>query len=141
MGWARSNLIFETLSEPPKPGTPLESLMLLVWRMRQDVRQYETRALVHAILAAAPEADEKTHKNMQDAWKDYTEELFPFQRGQRRNENEAAVDYLKREVARGPLKVTPLQTLGTRAKSRLKRRHAEVSESRRKVRLPRRRRR
>ena len=115
--------------------------MLLVWRLRQDIRQFETRALVHAILAAAPEADEKAHKNMVEAWKDYNEEMFPFQRGQRRTENNAAIEYLKKEVARGPLKVTPLQQLSSTGQSRLKRRHSKVKEERLKVRLPRRRRR
>lgn len=129
MGWARANLIYETLTGPPTPGTPMESLMLIVWRMRQDIRMNETRVIIQSILAAAPEAGEQAGKSMQEAWKDYTEEIFPFQRGQRRGADDAAITYLKREAARGPLKVTPLQGL-SKGKSRLKRRQAEVAEKR-----------
>lgn len=116
--------------------------MLLVWRMRQDIRMYEHRVLVQAVLATAPaDTDEKTWKTVQEAWKDYDEELFPFQRGKRRTEDKAAIDYLKREVGRGPLTVTPLQPLTSKGRSRLKRRHEAVKDERMKLRLPRRRRR
>jgi hypothetical protein len=115
----------------------MESLMMMVWRMRQDVAMNQTRAMIQAIIAAASEGDD-ANKNMQDAWADYKEELFPFQRGQKKRTDQAAIDYLKQEVARGPLKVIPLQPVG-KAKSMLRHRHAEVEEM--KLRKPRRRRR
>lgn len=109
--------------------------MMMVWRMRQDVAMNQTRAMIQAIIAAASEGDD-ANKNMQDAWADYKEELFPFQRGQKKRTDQAAIDYLKQEVARGPLKVIPLQPVG-KAKSHLRQRHAEVEEM--KLRKPRRR--
>jgi len=98
--------------------------MMMVWRMRQDVELHKTRALIQAMIAAASEGEDG-NKNMHAAWADYMEELFPFKRGLKRHADQAAIDYLKQEVARGPLKITPLQPLG-RAQSRMKKRQAEV---------------
>lgn len=120
-------MVYDLLSEPPAPGTPLESLMMMVWRMRQDVAMYQTRATIQALIAAASE-DKDANKNMQDAWIDYTEELFPFKRGVKKRSDQAAIDYLKREVSRGPLRVTPLQPLG-KARSRMKARQERVEEN------------
>lgn len=120
--------MFEKLNRPPKPGTPLESMMLMVWRMRQDLDLYRTRALVTAIVAAATKG-EGSDKELQDAWKSYVEEVFPWQRGQRTNSDKAAIEYLKKEVARGPLHVMPLQSL-SKPKSRMRRRHDAVTEER-----------
>jgi hypothetical protein len=104
----------------------MESLMMMVWRMRQDVAMNQTRATIQAIVAAASEGED-VNKSMQDAWADYKDELFPFQRGRQKRSDQAAMDYLKQEVAKGPLKVTPLQYIG-KGRSHLRRRHAEVEE-------------
>lgn len=134
-------MMFDMMTEAPSPGTPMESLMMMVWRMRQDVRLQETRAIVHAVVAAAaPEENtDQANRSMQAAWADYIDELFPFQRGQRKNSDQAAIDYLKREAARGPLKVTPLRGLA-RTTSKLRQRHDKVSDERLAARTRRRRR-
>lgn len=96
--------------------------MLLVWRMKQDIRLSETKALVQAITyAGMDEPDQSSQNALNEAWRDYTDELFPFQRGRIKRQDQSAMDYLKSEVARGPLCVRPLQYLG-KARSRLYRR-------------------
>lgn len=110
MGWARANVLYDLQKVPPKPGTPLESLMLLVWQMRQTIRLQETRAIVQAILAAGSE-DQGMHKAAEEVWNKYTDELMPYQRGIRKKQDQSAIDFLKKEAARGPLKVTPLVPL------------------------------
>jgi hypothetical protein len=104
-------MFYEMLSEPPTPGTPLESLMLLVWRARQDIELYKTRAIVVAIQTAALEG-EGSDKQLQDAWKELLDEMYPFQKGKRVLADKTAMDFLKQESSRGPLIVTPLQPLG-----------------------------
>jgi hypothetical protein len=100
----------------------MESLMLLVWRMRQDIRLSESRAVVQAVIyAGEDEVDQGSTNNLNEAWKDYTDEMFPFQRGRVKKQDESAVSFLKKEVARGPLSVRPLQYLG-KSRSRLHRR-------------------
>jgi hypothetical protein len=126
-------MLYEQLTKPPAPGTPMESLMLLVWRMRQDIRLTETRALIQAItFAGTDEPDQSSVNDLNEAWKEYTDEMFPFQRGRVKRQDEAAMDYLKQEVARGPLAVKPLQYLG-KARSRLYKR-ASGTEAAKKLR-------
>lgn len=96
--------------------------MLLVWRMRQDIELLKTRALVQATLfTGLQEPSQQDAKDLNEAWDGYTGELFPFQRGRVKKQDDAAITYLKSEVRRGPLQVKPLQYLGT-ARSRLHKR-------------------
>lgn len=118
--------MYDLMAEPPKPGTPLESLMLLVWRMRQDIEVQKTKAIVQAIVAAASEGEE-ANKTLMTAWDQYLDEVFPFKRGRRVKADQLAIEYLKREAARGPLHVVPLQPL-TKAKSRLRARSRKVQD-------------
>lgn len=122
-------MLYDKMVEPPAPGTPLESVMLLVWRMRQDIEFYRTRVIVNAVLAAASQGEnvEAANKEMQNAWQDFLDEVFPYQKGQRVRTDQAAIEFLKREVAKGPLKVTPLQPVG-RAASKLKTRYFQRQE-------------
>lgn len=106
------------MTEPPAPGTPLESLMILVWRARQDIELQKTRSMVQAVLAAASEAEEANNQ-LKESWQDFLDGLYPYQRGSRKRADDAAMEYLKREVAKGPLTVTPLQPIG-RTRSKLK---------------------
>jgi hypothetical protein len=57
------------------------------------------------------------------------DEFYPYQKGQRVKTDQAAIDFLKQEVAKGPLKDTPLQPVG-KAKSKLKTRWFEREEKR-----------
>lgn len=100
--------------------------MLLVWRMRHDARLMETRALVQAITFAGQQEPEKSDvDSLNEAWKDYTDEMFPFQRGRIIKQDQSAIDFLKQEVAKGPLRVKPLQYLG-KARSRLHKRRSDA---------------
>jgi len=111
-------MYYEMLTEPPAPGTPLESLMLLVWRARQDIELQKTRAIVQSVIAAASEGEE-ANKNLKEAWQDLLDEIYPFQKGHRKSADSAAMEFLRREVARGPMKVFPLQPVG-RVKSKMR---------------------
>jgi len=96
--------------------------------MRQDIEVQKTRAIVTAIVAAASDGENRD-KVLQESWKAYLDESFPFKQQVVFTQDNKAVEFLKREVARGPLSVTPLQTLGG-ASSKLRKRK-EKSESKR----------
>lgn len=96
--------------------------MLLVWQMRQAIQLHETRVIVQAIIAGNSESQD-VQKAAQTAWENYMDELMPYQRGRRKRQDQAAIDYLRREVARGPLNVIPLVPLH-RPKSKLRSRRA-----------------
>jgi hypothetical protein len=114
-------MLYEKMASPPEPGTPLESLMLLVWRARQDIELAKVRVLTESILAAPLEGEalEKATKTVNKAWGEFVDELFPFRKGSRREGDTSAMKHFIREAAMGPLKVTPLVPL-TRGKSQLK---------------------
>lgn len=103
--------------------------MLLVWRMRQDIELQRTRVTVNAVIAAATADDDKdaAYKELDKTWKGYLEDLLPFERGRMHTQDQMAVDYLKQEVAKGPLKITPLQSLN-KPTSRLRRRLDKSAE-------------
>lgn len=89
----------------PPPGSPLESLFLLVWRMRQDIEFYHHQAIVQAV--SSPEDG----KAITDAWGRYTNAMFPYQQAELARADKAAMDALRRAVAGGPLSVRPAGTL------------------------------
>jgi hypothetical protein len=113
----------------PEPGSPLESLILIVWRMRQDIKLQETRAMVTAIVAAGSDAENRD-KVVQDAWQAYLDEYFPYKKNVIQNQDQRAIDYLKSEVKKGPLTVTPLQPLN-KGTSKLRRQKDQVEAKRR----------
>lgn len=106
--------------------------MLLVWRMRQDIEFQKTRVMVNAMVASAAQGDniQAANKELQEAWQDYLDEVYPYQKGQRNRTDSAAIEFLKQEVAKGPLTVTPLQPVG-KASSKLKTRWFKREEERR----------
>ena len=105
----------------------MESLILLVWRARQEIRLQETRAIVQSVLAAA--ADESGAKEaseqLQKTWEAYLDELFPYQSGTRKRADQAAMEFFLKEMSRGPLTVTPLTAL-TKGRSKLVKKKEEV---------------
>lgn len=103
--------------------------MLLVWRMRQDIELQRTRTMVNAVIAAAAEAEDadSAYKELDKTWQCYLEDLFPFNRGKVHSQDQRAIDYLKSEVAKGPLQITPLQSL-SKPTSRIRRRLEETEQ-------------
>jgi len=102
----------------PPPGSPLESLFLLVWRMRQDIKFYKHQAIVQT--AANPKDGESITK----AWARYTDAMFPYQHAELARADQAAMSSLTKVVEQGALTVRPTVTL---VKSRFKRRVTRVN--------------
>lgn len=94
--------------------------MILVWQMRQEIDFYTARALVQA-----QADDSKDGKPTQDAWKALTDAFYPYMKEQRRKSDKAAMDFLRREVAKGAFRVRPLVPV---VKSRLHARRKKVYE-------------
>ena len=124
MGWARANVLFDLLAEPPKPGTPLESLMLLVWQMRQEIEFYKVSAVMNTLVGAATENVDEGNKTIKQAYEDLMDAFYPHQKGKRVRADQAALDVLRAETARGPLRVVPLQST-SKLRSKMKTRYVE----------------
>jgi hypothetical protein len=123
---------------PPEPGSPLESLIVLVWMARQEIRMQETRSIVQAMLAATAEGEniKAANDQLQKSWEAYLDELFPFQRGLRKSSDKAAMEFFVKEALKGPLKVTPLVPL-TKVRSKLRTRYLNLEEGNNVINFPR----
>jgi hypothetical protein len=105
LGWARANLIYDSLERPPKPGSILEAVCLMV-QMRREVTQfYSVFAMVQAIISAS---DEGSGDVVNKAFSSYRDSLMPFLKNQMKDEQKRIKDFLSQEVLRGPLKVQPM---------------------------------
>lgn len=116
-------MAYEMMAEPPTPGTLMESLMLLVWRMRQDVEFQRTRVLANAIIVSAQQGGEND-KILRESWEAYRGALLPYQKAMTETQDKKAMDFLRREISAGPLKVIPMQSLNQGALRR-RRRHGK----------------
>lgn len=106
LGWARANIVYDMQHEPPPPGSPLESVLILVWQMRQDIEYYSTRCLVQAAIDV-----QDGGKAANEAWKEYTDAFFPHVKGKRSHGDQAALSMLMKEVKKGGLSVRPMEPL------------------------------
>jgi hypothetical protein len=102
----------------------MESLMLLVWKMRQDIRAQENRLLINTLVVCAQPERQDADKVLGEAWDLYRDTLFPYQREMSRTQDQVALDYLRKEVARGPVTVRPLSPLTTTPGARSRRRRS-----------------
>ena len=94
--------MYETLDKPPRPGSILEVLCVMLQMRREVARFQETRALVQALRDG--DEGESTRK----AFNDYRYALMPFLSDQDKEEEKKLVEALNAEVARGGLKVQAL---------------------------------
>lgn len=99
-------MMYDMLDEPPAPGSPLESLMILVWRKRADIDYFLARAICQSNIDAGDEG-----KAANNAWKEYTDMFFPYMQAEEKRSDAAALNYLMKEVKKGALGVRPLMPL------------------------------
>jgi hypothetical protein len=96
--------------------------MLLVWQMRQEIEFYKVSAVMNTLVGAATDNVEDGNKTIKKAYEDLMDAFYPHQKGKRVKADQAALDVLRAEAARGPLKVTPLQSV-SKVRSKLKTRY------------------
>lgn len=104
MGWARANMLYDLATEPPEPGTLLESAFLLMAKKRQEIRFHETRFLAEA--AMRPHVEDG--KSFQEAYQDYADAIFPFTARDRELEKTKAKDIMQQWTSHKALRVKPL---------------------------------
>jgi hypothetical protein len=111
-------MLYQLASEPPEPGTLLESVFLILTKMGQEEKFLQSRLMVEAILRPMAEGSQ----GLQDAYRDYQDAIFPFLARGREDEKEKMRNAAKSWSAQGPLRVRPLQTGrdAKRFKSRMK---------------------
>ena len=106
------------MNEPPVPGTMVESLMLLVWKARQDIEALRTKAVVNAIVVSGQEGTAELNKLLQESWQDFMDAMYPASKSKAKTQDQKALDFMHQEIKRGPLKVVPLEPLTKAGKRR-----------------------
>ena len=104
MGWARANILYERTTRPPEPGSPMEMVHLLVWKMRQNIEFHKSRATMQALLSLKGAED----KTILAAFDDLKEAFFPFDKNEKKSEIQSLKNEMLREINRGPLAITVL---------------------------------
>lgn len=97
--------------------------MLLVWKARQDIELLKTKALVNAALIAGQEGSAERNKLMQESWTDYMDAVYPANKSKAKTQDQKALDFMHKEINRGPLKIVPLEPLTKAGKRRQGRKH------------------
>jgi hypothetical protein len=115
MGWARANMMYDTMSSPPRPGSLLEILFVMVQMRRDVVRLMETRAVVQALRDNSDEGEAT-----QSAFDDYRYAVMPYLVGEKKAEERRIMEIMSREFTAGPMSVKSVQH-GPAVKSRLQR--------------------
>lgn len=82
----------------------METIFLLIWKMRQDIEFQKSRANLQALLNQKG----AEQKHIEDAFKDLRGAFFPFEKNQRRQEVAQQRQTLLRFVQQGPIEFTPM---------------------------------
>lgn len=68
-------MLYDQSSVLPQAGSPLESVFILLAKMKKETEYYRTKLMVAASLA--PHSEEGS-KMLSGAWDDYRDAIFPF---------------------------------------------------------------
>ena len=101
-------MLYDLATEPPEPGTLLESVFLLVSLRRREAELLQTEALALAPLVASSGKVEV----LTEALKAYKNALFPFLPAEVEKEKKDIQEALKRWTERGSFRVKPLWMAG-----------------------------
>lgn len=111
-------MLYDTAKGPPKPGSILEILFLMVQMRREATQLYGTHAMIQAIRSIMdPEtANDPDGESVKDAFNRYRNSLMPFVKEQVKKEEDEIVHALRAEAMRGPMKVTPIGSPGVQSR-------------------------
>lgn len=73
-------MLYDQSMTLPHPGSPLESIFILLAKRQKETEYYQTKLTVAASLA--PHSEEGA-KMLTEAWDSYRESIFPFLAGQK----------------------------------------------------------
>jgi hypothetical protein len=116
-GWARANLLLQTLKETPKKGTLRESLLIMLMAKQETIEHARFRALSQIIIDSGKGVE---------AFEEYLKLAFPYLEATKKRDRKKFIDILKEEVSRGALRVRPMPE--PKARSRLKQRVVAVDK-------------
>ena len=100
----QANMLYDTASGPPRPGSLLESVFILLAQRRQEAEYFKTKTLVMGSLVDKIESGPKM---LGESLDQYRQLLFPFLAEEKRKLDVDSKKLLKQWTSR-ILKVRPL---------------------------------
>jgi hypothetical protein len=97
-------MLYDLASEPPQPGSLLESVLLLVAKRRQEAEYFSNKAIVSAIVAAATSEG----KVLEEALTFYKDSMFPFLEGEKERQDRDHKKVLEHWTGKRAFQVKPL---------------------------------
>lgn len=94
--------MYDLAKEPPRPGSLLEVLFIMIQMRRELARFHETLVVAQAI------RDDEEGNATQKAFEQYRNTLMPFLKKQMEEEQKRLLRILREEATRGPMQVTPI---------------------------------
>jgi len=96
-------MLYDLAKEPPRPGTLLESVFVLMAKRKQEAEYFKTKAIIASNLAQSEEGVNL----LNDALEEYRNRLFPFLSGEKKKADRDARKALKQWTNK-VLKIRPL---------------------------------
>ena len=111
-------MMYDLLDKPPKTGSVLEALCLMIQMRRQVTQLYQMHTVVQAVRTAQNESAEE----VREAFRTYRDSLLPFLEEEIAREHNQLIAALKQETARGPLLVRKVggSDVGERLRKKMK---------------------
>jgi len=105
--------MFDLAKEPPRPGSLLEVLFIMIQMRRELARFQETMVIVQAA------RDDDTGDATQKAFENYRNTLMPYLKKELDEERKRVINALREEANKGPMSVSPSMS-PTMARSKLR---------------------
>lgn len=101
-GWFRSNVIYNTLRDPPPVGSHLEAICAFVFSQRQQAEFLKYKLLAQSTV----NSDNSEH--VQKVLDELYSGMFPYKENEQWQTAEEARKFLERQLAKGPEQVFKL---------------------------------
>ncbi len=99
-GWVRANLVYDTLKDPPVPGSPLEAVCSFVFVTRQRADFLKYKALAQAGVS------ENNQESIQKVLEELHENMFPDQKQEKICQQDRARQLMEKYSS--PIRVTAI---------------------------------
>ncbi len=94
-------MLYDMLDKPPRMGSVMEALCLMIQMRRQVTELYHLHTVVQAVRTAQDESPDA----VKEAFNRYRDALLPFLQDEINREHSELVKALKAETSRGPMVV------------------------------------
>lgn len=113
-------MIYDTMDKPPKMGSVMEALCLMIQMRRQVTELYHLHTVVQAVRTAREDSPEA----IQESFNRYRDALLPYLKDEIAREHSEIVQALKEEARRGPMVVRQIggSDVGRRLRKKLQER-------------------